>query len=148
MSGPGQCPPQGAASELPSRLGLSEAAERFGMTARTLRICDAEGLVVARRDRRNARWFDRAGTRRLQWIAAFRRAGLRLAQIKAILLVEGSGGNGAAVAILDLERRQRVLQLELAAGRKLLTQLKLRDQRLLQMDAPSGMHLRERSRRT
>lgn len=119
-------------------MGLSDAAQRFGLTPRTLRIYDAQGLVCARRDRRNARWFDRLGARRLHWIAAFRHAGLQLAQIKAILRLEDAQAKGAAAAILELERRQRHLQRELDAGRALLAQLKLRDRRLLEMEPAQG----------
>ena len=47
------------------RLGMAGAMRLFGLTARALRFYEEKGLVEARRDRLNARFYDPAARRRL-----------------------------------------------------------------------------------
>ena len=66
-------------------LGIGEAIELYGLTARALRYYETLGLVSAQRDRWNRRCYDAVARRRLEWIAQFRKIGLGLAEIEALL---------------------------------------------------------------
>jgi DNA-binding transcriptional MerR regulator len=96
------------------RLALGDAMRLFGLTARAIRFYEEKGLIEARRDRLNHRYYDATARRRLAWIAPLRAAGLGLRDISRVLAVEERCGDGAAWAIAKLKDRRADLVAELA----------------------------------
>ena len=94
------------------RLGMSGAMRLFGLTARALRFYEEKGLVEARRDRLNARYYDPVARGRLEWIARLRRAGVSLPDIEEVLGADEEG-RGQECAMRKLEHRRETLQAEL-----------------------------------
>jgi DNA-binding transcriptional MerR regulator len=87
------------------RLGIAGAMRLYGMTARALRFYEERGLVEARRDRLNTRYYDPAARRRLEWISRLRKAGVGLADIEAVLSADEDGqGRERALATLTARR--------------------------------------------
>jgi DNA-binding transcriptional MerR regulator len=105
------------------RLGMSGAMRLFGLTARALRFYEEKGLVEARRDRLNARYYDVAARRRLEWIARLRKAGVSLPDIEEVLEAEEDGGRGRDCAVAKLERRRAALSEELARLNEAMAEL-------------------------
>jgi DNA-binding transcriptional MerR regulator len=105
------------------RLGMSGAMRLFGLTARALRFYEEKGLVEARRDRLNARYYDPAARQRLEWIARLRKAGVSLPDIEEVLGAD-EDGKGHECALRKLERRRADLQAELVQLDEVLTELK------------------------
>jgi DNA-binding transcriptional MerR regulator len=106
------------------RLGMAGAMRLFGLTARALRFYEEKGLVEARRDRLNARFYDPAARRRLEWIARLRKAGVSLPDIEDVLHAEDDGGSGRDCAMRKLEARRTALQAEMARLDEALTEFK------------------------
>jgi DNA-binding transcriptional MerR regulator len=106
------------------RLGMAGAMRLFGLTARALRFYEEKGLVEARRDRLNARFYDPAARRRLEWIARLRKAGVSLPDIEEVLHAEDDGGSGRDCAMRKLEARRTALQAELGRLDEALTEFK------------------------
>jgi DNA-binding transcriptional MerR regulator len=80
--------------------------DQFGLTPRAVRFYEEAGLIVATRDKWNKRVFDAANRDRLAMIAVYRRAGLGLPQIAAILETEADGPEAQrAAAVRQLELR-------------------------------------------
>ncbi|ODT88984.1 MerR family transcriptional regulator [Phenylobacterium sp. SCN 70-31] len=96
------------------RLGMAGAMRLYGLTARALRFYEEKGLVEARRDRLNARYYDPAARRRLEWIARLRKAGVSLPDIEEVLMIEDDDGRGRDCAVRKLEARREALTAELA----------------------------------
>lgn len=96
------------------RLGMGDAMKLFGMTARALRFYEEKGLVHARRDRLNARYFDGPARQRLAWIAKLRGAGVSLPDICEVLDAEDKQGRGCECALDTVMRRRAELVAELA----------------------------------
>lgn len=96
------------------RLGMASAMRLFGLTARALRFYEERGLVEARRDRLNARYYDPVARGRLEWIARLRRAGVSLPDIEEVLAAEDDDGRGRECALAKLEKRREALSAELA----------------------------------
>ena len=96
------------------RLGMGDAMRLFGMTARALRFYEEKGLVEARRDRLNARYFDGPARQRLAWISRLRAAGVSLPEICEVLQAEEDDGRGRECALAKVERRRAELASELA----------------------------------
>lgn len=96
------------------RLGIAGAMRLYGMTARALRFYEERGLIEARRDRLNARFYDAAARRRLEWISRLRRAGVGLPQIEEVLEAETESEARAAAAAALAVRRSK-LAAEMAA---------------------------------
>ncbi|MCR5881073.1 MerR family transcriptional regulator [Phenylobacterium sp. J367] len=88
------------------RLGLSNAMRVFGMTARALRFYEEKGLIEARRDRFNARYYDPVARERLAWIARLRRANVSLPDIEAVLNAEDDAALRAAAKAKLAARRE------------------------------------------
>lgn len=105
------------------RLGMSGAMRLFGLTARALRFYEEKGLVEARRDRLNARYYDPAARQRLEWIARLRKAGVSLPDIEDVLGAD-EDGKGQECAIAKLERRRADLLAELGQLDDVLADLK------------------------
>lgn len=104
------------------RLGMSGAMRLFGLTARALRFYEEKGLVEARRDRLNARYYDPVARGRLEWIARLRKAGVSLPDIEDVLSAE-EDGRGHECAMAKLERRREALKAELSHLDDVLTDL-------------------------
>lgn len=96
------------------RIRMGDAGRLFGLTARAIRLDEEKGLIAARRDRCNCRYFDDAARRRLGWISALRAAGLPLADIGRALDAEDRDGSGRDFAAAKLNARRAELQLQLA----------------------------------
>ncbi|MBL8553160.1 MAG: MerR family transcriptional regulator [Phenylobacterium sp.] len=96
------------------RLGIAGAMRLYGMTARALRFYEERGLIEARRDRQNARFYDPAARRRLEWISRLRRAGVGLPEIEAVLEAEVES-EARALAAETLTARRAKLAAEMAA---------------------------------
>jgi DNA-binding transcriptional MerR regulator len=92
------------------RLGMSAAMRIFGMTARALRFYEERGLVSARRDRLNVRYFDAVARGRLEWIARLRRADISIPDIKRVLEAEDRATRCARAVEVLHRRRDRVLR--------------------------------------
>lgn len=104
------------------RLGMAGAMRLFGLTARALRFYEERGLVEARRDRLNARFYDPAARRRLEWISRLRKAGVSLTDIEDVLRAEDEDGRGRACALDKLRARRETLTAELARVEEALTE--------------------------
>jgi len=106
------------------RLGMAGAMRLFGLTARALRFYEEKGLVEARRDRLNARFYDPAARRRLEWISRLRKAGVSLPDIEDVLHAEDGGGTGRDCAMRKLEARREALAAEMGRLDEALTEFK------------------------
>jgi DNA-binding transcriptional MerR regulator len=93
---------------------LADVMRVFDMTARALRFYEEEGLVVAGRNRFNARVYDATACRRLAWIAELRRGGVPLRDIAAVLEAEDRDGRGCARAKEKLQARRQFVLAQLA----------------------------------
>ena len=69
-------------------LRFGDAMRLFGMTARALRLYEERGLVEARRDPMNRRYYDALARKKLARIASLRTAGLSLNEIREILAAD------------------------------------------------------------
>lgn len=96
------------------RLGIAGAMRLYGMTARALRFYEERGLIEARRDRQNARFYDPDARRKLEWISRLRRAGVGLPEIEDVLAAE-TDAEARAAAAGALRARRAKLTAELAA---------------------------------
>lgn len=105
------------------RLGLSEACRLFGLTPRALRFYEEKGLIEARRDRLNHRFYDGWARHRLGWIARLRGVGLPLPEIQQVLDADERTGGGRQVALRKLVGRRTKLAEELARLDDLIPQL-------------------------
>jgi DNA-binding transcriptional MerR regulator len=105
------------------RLGMSNAMRLFGLTARALRFYEERGLIEARRDRLNTRYYDPVARRRLEWISRLRKAGVSLPDIREVLDVEDDEQRGRECALLKLGRRREALQQELASLDEVVSEL-------------------------
>lgn len=106
------------------RLGMAGAMRLFGLTARALRFYEEKGLVEARRDRLNARFYDPAARRRLEWISRLRKAGVSLPDIEEVLHAEDDGASGRDCAMRKLEARREALAAEMSRLDQALTEFK------------------------
>lgn len=104
------------------RLGMSGAMRLFGLTARALRFYEEKGLVEARRDRLNARYYDPIARGRLEWIARLRKAGVSLPDIEDVLAAD-EDGRAQDCALAKLERRREALTAELGQLDAVLTEM-------------------------
>ena len=94
---------------------LGEVMRRLELTARAIRYYEELGLVRAGRDQLNRRRYDEDALSRLAAIAEFRRAGLSLDDIAAILSRQDAGGDRSAhidYAVSRLAERLKVLDQE------------------------------------
>jgi DNA-binding transcriptional MerR regulator len=108
------------------RLGLASAMRLYGLTARALRFYEERGLIEARRDRLNARFYDPEARRRLDWIVPLRKAGVPLEEIREVLRAEDEDGRGQEHALRAVARRQAELETQLAEAKQALQSLAAR----------------------
>lgn len=105
------------------RLGLANAMRIYGLTARALRFYEERGLLEARRDRLNCRYYDPDARRRLDWIAPLRRAGVSLEEIRGVLRAEDDEGRGEEFALRAVARRRAALEAQLGQAKDALDSL-------------------------
>ncbi|MGA0606533.1 MerR family transcriptional regulator [Phenylobacterium sp. VNQ135] len=105
------------------RLGFADACRLFGMTPRALRFYEEKGLIEARRDRLNHRFYDGWTRQKLAWISRLRSVSLPLRDIRQVLDAEQRSGAGSQVALRKLLSRREELARELAAVEALLPTL-------------------------
>jgi len=105
------------------RLGIAGAMRLFGLTARALRFYEERGLIEARRDRLNTRYYDATARNRLQWIARLRKAGVPLGEIETVLAAQDDHGGGRDAALESIERRRIALARELTQIDEVLADL-------------------------
>jgi DNA-binding transcriptional MerR regulator len=96
------------------RLRIGEAMKLFDMTARAIRYYEERGLIDARRDRMNSRYYDQTARRRLDWIRQLRGAGLGLRDIQDVIEADEQDGSGNAVAMDRLQARRTAVEEDLA----------------------------------
>jgi DNA-binding transcriptional MerR regulator len=102
----------GGVRQLPN-MAMGAALRLFGLTARAIRFYEEKGLIEARRDERNHRYFDDKARRRLALITELRAAGLSLADIREVLAAEERSGRGRDWAFAKLQRRRDAVRSEL-----------------------------------
>ena len=95
------------------RLGLRDAMRLFGMTARAIRFYEERGLVEARRDRLNRRFYDGPARVKLGWISRLRGAGVSLPDVQRVLIAEDENGTGRECAVETLRLRRAALETDL-----------------------------------
>ena len=96
-----------------SSASMRDVLRRYGITARTIRHYESEGLINPDRDRSNTRRFDRLQQERLARIVQFRRAGLSIVQIRNWFVTQKHVGQEAArtYAVEGLvAQRERLLE--------------------------------------
>ena len=96
------------------RLGFADACRLFDMTPRALRFYEEKGLIEARRDRLNHRYYDGSTRQKLSWISRLRAVSLPLRDIRQVLDAE-QRGSGSQLALRKLLSRREELARELAA---------------------------------
>ena len=118
-------------------LRFGDAMRLFGMTARALRLYEERGLVEARRDPMNRRYYDALARKKLARIASLRTAGLSLNEIREILAADDVGERGLDCALAKLNRRREALRRDLAAVERVIADLR--------RDLPEDLQSRRRS---
>jgi DNA-binding transcriptional MerR regulator len=93
-------------------VGIGDLAELAGVSHRALRFYEAEGLIQARRDRLNTRYYDGRGRERVLLVVRLRRAGLSLKAIRELLALHDGGEPIAAVARRRMTERLESLERE------------------------------------
>src|SRR6185503_20200550 len=111
---------------------IADLAREFGITARTIRFYEDEGLVKPRRQGLT-RLYSAHDRVRLSWILRGKRLGFSLAEIKELLDLYQVDRTGvqqlrellrrSRVHIADLERRRRDLDAHIAEFREVETQV-------------------------
>lgn len=114
---------QAATRDLPRIYSIAELAREFGITARTIRFYEDEGLIKPRRQGLT-RLYSAHDRVRLSWILRGKRLGFSLAEIKQLLDLYQVDRTGvqqlkellrrSRVHIEDLERRRADLDQHIA----------------------------------
>lgn len=106
-------------------IGIGDLAALTGVSPRALRFYESKGLIEARRDRYNARYYDVDGRDRAILVVRLRRAGLPVDSVRELLRLQDEGKPIADVAMrliavrlerLDRERRDLVAALDELGG--------------------------------
>lgn len=101
-------PPEGGAGPF----SIAELADAFGVTHRTIRFYEDEGLISPKREG-TQRIYSRRDRARLAWILRGKRVGLSLADIRGLLdLYDQPGGREKQRRLAADACRQRILALE------------------------------------
>jgi len=130
---PSAAPAKNSTSRDTARIySIAELAREFGITARTIRFYEDEGLVKPRRQGLT-RLYSAHDRVRLSWILRGKRLGFSLAEIKELLDLYHVDRTGlqqlrellrrSRVHIADLERRRRDLDAHIAEFREVETQV-------------------------
>lgn len=94
------------------RYRISQAAERAGMPATTLRYYETRGLLPARRDPSGYRSYDDADVERLRFIATAKDLGLPLDRIRELVDVRDDGRCRDVRDTLGPQLRERVADVD------------------------------------
>ena len=130
---PSAAPAKNSTSRDTARIySIAELAREFGITARTIRFYEDEGLIKPRRQGLT-RLYSAHDRVRLSWILRGERLGFSLAEIKELLDLYQVDRTGvqqlrellrrSRVHIADLERRRRDLDAHIAEFREVETQV-------------------------
>ena len=124
--------PQAAARDTQRIYSIAELAREFGITARTIRFYEDEGLIKPRRQGL-MRLYSPHDRTRLSWILRGKRLGFSLAEIKQLLDLYQVDRTGiqqlrellrrSRVHIEDLERRRADLDQHISEFRDVETQV-------------------------
>lgn len=91
---------------------ISDLVNAFGVTPRTLRFYDDEGLLKPLR-RGQMRLYSKADKARLAWVLRGKRVGFSLADIRALLDLYGADSSRTAQRVKTLEKcQERIAALE------------------------------------
>lgn len=93
-------------------IGIGDLADLAGVSHRTLRFYEAEGLIQARRDRFNVRYYDGRGRDRVLLVVRLRRAGLSVADVRNLLSLHDGGQRIAPLARRRIAERVEALEAE------------------------------------
>ena len=93
-------------------IGIGDLADLAGVSHRTLRFYEAEGLIQARRDRFNVRYYDGRGRDRVLLVVRLRRAGLSVADVRNLLSLHDGGQRIAPLARRHIAERVEALEAE------------------------------------
>jgi len=97
---------------------IGELTRLYGLTARTLRYYEDEGLIASSRDAMNRRTYDLATCERLEMIIPLRNAGVPLSDISVFLKLGDNADDPAmhiAFALKKLQQRLETVRLENSA---------------------------------
>jgi DNA-binding transcriptional MerR regulator len=100
-------------------LSISEAAERSGLSAHTLRYWERAGLLEpVRRNGSGHRRYAEEDLERIKFLTKLRATGMPIRQVRryAELLKGGDDTNGERLELLEAHRRAVLAQLEETAG--------------------------------
>lgn len=94
------------------RYRISQAAERAGMPATTLRYYETRGLLPARRSPAGYRTYDESDVERLRFIATAKQLGLPLEQIRELVDVRDDGRCRDVRDTLGPRLRERIADVD------------------------------------
>ena len=111
-------PPDVSRAPMPDRLvRIGELSEMLGISRRAIRHYEKHGLVEPIRGNADARLFDEAARRRLEWIAELRSAGIGLRDIDEILALPVGAGRQGQLQMTVAKLEARATQLRAEVGR-------------------------------
>ncbi|MEO0411016.1 MAG: MerR family DNA-binding transcriptional regulator [Pseudomonadota bacterium] len=91
---------------------IAELSQEFGITARTIRFYESQGLLTPIRDGQN-RIYSRQDRAKLAWILRGKRVGFSLTDIKEMLDLYGAGDGRMKQRAVTLSKcRQRISDLQ------------------------------------
>lgn len=102
-------------------IGSMEAQARYNVSNRALRFYEERGLISPERDSLNCRRFDAQTQQRLEIIAEFRRAGIKLKEIENVIKEAEGPEKSMRNAVVYLERRIFTLQQQIEEARNILS---------------------------
>lgn len=102
---------------LSERLRVTDVTRRLGVSARALRLYDEQGLVRARRDDINHRWYDAQACAELEMVVVLRSADVPLIDIRKVLDALRSHGRDAGADVALTLVRSRLAELNAQAER-------------------------------
>lgn len=104
--------PTSAPTATPELFTISDLVNTFGVTTRTLRFYEDEGLLKPLR-RGQMRLYSKADFARLAWVLRGKRVGFSLAEIRELLDLYGADSSRTAQRVKTLEKcQERITALE------------------------------------
>ena len=104
---------------MPTTLSISEAAERSGLSAHTLRYWERAGLLEpVERNGSGHRRYAEEDLERIRFLTKLRATGMPIRQVRryAELIGQGDGTNQERLELLEAHRKAVLAQLEETAG--------------------------------
>lgn len=93
-------------------IGIGSLSALAGVTNRALRFYEDKGLITARRNRLNERFYDRAARERVLLVVKLRRAGLPLVQIRELLKLRDAGKPTSELVRRCVQERLTSIEVE------------------------------------